>query len=128
MKDFILVFLFTAGQVQFSAFGPEIIPAQSFQDNEENKAAFVKLLDEQASKQNAKVCAVVPSYDYKSALHKPLYDLLTKRGDDLPGIWEQETGIRQIFSIKPNSVITIEDSIRFCKLAAPVAFKDYVKK
>jgi hypothetical protein len=57
-----------------------------------------------------------------------LFDLLTEKEDDIPGIWEQQDGIRQIFSIRLDSKITIEDSIKFCKLAAPVAFKDYGEK
>lgn len=128
MKDLILVFLFTAGQVEFSAFGPDVIQVQSFLDNEETKSAFIQLLEEQSSRPNAKVCAVVPSYDYESHLHKPLYELLTKKGDDLPGIWEQQDGIRKIFRLDKDANVSIEDSIRFCKLAAPVAFKDYGKK
>lgn len=123
----ILVFLFATGQVQFSAFGPEAVDVKTFPDNEQNKPAFVELLGEYTTKSNAKVCAVVPSYDYESTLHKPLYDLLTGKGDDLPGIWEQQEGVKKIFRLSPGAKVSIEDSVRFCKLAAPIAFKNYGK-
>jgi hypothetical protein len=126
-QDFILVFLFETGQVQFSAFGPEVIPAQLFPDNEESKDLFVKLLNEQSSKPKARVCAVVPSYVYKSILRRSLSDFLSKKGDELPGIFEQEDGVRRVLSISPDSKITIEDSMEYCKLAARLAFRGYRK-
>lgn len=124
MNHLILVFLFTTGQVQFTTFGAETAPITSLQDNESNRLAFDKWLHEQAAKEGAKVCAVVPSYSHKSALHQPLFDLLTQRGDALPGIWEQQDGIRHIFKMPNDAELSVEDAVKFCKLAARVAFKN----
>lgn len=123
MNQLILVFLFTTGQVQFTSFGSETAAVVFLQDNESNRPVFEKWLQEQTTKEGAKVCAVVPSYSHKSALHQPLFDLLTQRGDALPGIWEELDGVRQIFKQSPNKPLSIEDAVKFCKLAAPVAFK-----
>jgi hypothetical protein len=123
MKELVLVFLFGAGQVQYTSFGQETIAVQIFADNEDTKTAFVKQLKELTEKPNVKVCAVVPSYDYSSPLHKPLDDLLNEKGDKLPGIWEEQEGIRRIFKLRSDTPISIEQARTFCKLAAPTAFK-----
>lgn len=124
MNHLILVFLFTTGQVQFTTFGAETVAVTSLQDNDSSRPAFEQWLQEQAAKEGAKVCAVVPSYSYKSPLHTPLFDLLTQRGDALPGIWEKHDGVRQIFNKSGDLKLSIEDAVSFCKLAAPVAFKN----
>lgn len=124
MNSLILVFLFTTGQVQFTTFGSETVAVETLQDNEGNRSTFERWLQVQTAKEGAKVCAVVPSYSHKSALHQPLFDLLTQRGDALPGIWEQQEGIRQVFKMPANAELSVDDAVNYCKLATRVAFKN----
>jgi len=123
MNALILVFLFSTGQVQYTAFGNETIAVQTLADTEENTPAFEKQVRELSEKSNVKVCAVVPSYEFTSPLHNPLYDLMTEKEETMPGIWEEQQGIRNVFKLKSDAPITIEIAAKYCKLAAPVAFK-----
>src|SRR5664279_3734609 len=100
MKALILVFLFSTGQVQYTSFGSETIAVQTLADTEENKPSFEKQARELSEKSNVKVCAVVPSYEFTSPLHKSLYDLLTEKEETMPGIWEEQQGIRNVFKLK----------------------------
>jgi len=123
MNELILVFLFSAGQVQFTSFGQESIAVQTITDSEEMKPRFISELVTLTSKPNVKVCAVVPTYDFTSPLHKPLYDLLTEKIDTLPGIWEHYEGIKTVFKLKADATPTIKNSETYCKLVAPMAFQ-----
>lgn len=123
MQELVLVFLFTAGQVQYTSFGQETIAVTALADNEQNKAAFTASIKTLSERANVKVCAVVPSYDYASPLHKPLYDLLTEKIEKVPGIWEEHQGVQRVLKLPVSTVPTIEDAGKYCKLVARVAFR-----
>lgn len=123
MNEVILVFLFSAGQVQFTSFGHEVITPQTISDSEEMRPEFIKQLKELTDKPNVKICAVIPEYGFASPLHKPLSDLLTENIETLPGIWEHHEGVRTVLRLKADAPVTIGNSEAYCKLAARFAFK-----
>jgi len=123
MNELVLVFLFAAGQVQFTSFGHEVITPQTISDSEEMKPEFIKKLKDLTNKPNVKICAVVPTYEFSSPLHKPLYDLLTEKIETLPGIWEQHEGVRTVLKLNADAPVTIGNSEKYCRLVARVAFK-----
>lgn len=123
MQELILVFLFTTGQVQYTSFGQETIAVTTLEDSVANTAKFTERIKELSGRSGVKVCAVVPDYDYTSPLHKPLYDLLTEKGDRMPGIWEQQQGVQKVLRKPASATPSIDDASKYCKLVARVAFQ-----
>lgn len=117
----LLVFLFEPGTVQYRATGSDA-SVQASADDAAGAAAFEQAIRRLADQPGAKVCAVVPSYDYKSPLHDKLYALLSERGDALPGIWEETDGMRRVLGRADDHDVDLAAAETYCSRAATMAF------
>lgn len=123
MKILILTLLFGTGQVQYTLSGTEQLAPQTVVDSGETVGSFTNSVNNIISKDNATVCAVVPSYDYNSPLQSSLDGILSKKEKSLLGIWEEESGVRNVLKIPAAKAVTLNDAQRYCELAMPFALK-----